>query len=397
MNDEVLILEPLKDEKVDTGYQPNFSWSDKDEQNRELQAWGTEVLSQVDNEGYVVIPYPTMLCGLAKILGYDQVFLKEDPWRVRDALFRAGLGCAPDSMLERFSLKGRDNVVVYHAEQEVPGVKTRQYKKALLLIKFVTLMLPDLDTNELAKVGNLIDEWIKTPRYRKHLRGVLRWYNQRRRLLDARTKRGFRTIMGPEDMKKLSQQLLVVAADRVAALDAKAVYQLDRLLMMCGHAQGEVHSLLHRMQCGGLALQAHYGGTEALAPVWDMKNLAAIERETAAVQNLLSEVFNEETTKTSGTARATRTTKTDVPDVPNVPAVPAVPLNLALEAKILSQSSWSLNELETLCSENGKKMSVVLEEINDHAMDIVGDTVIDVDGEMAYVTTEYAQEMLKQE
>lgn len=395
MNDEVLILEPLNEEKVDTGYQPNFSLSSKEEQNRELQAWGADILSKADDEGYVTMPYPTMLCGLAKILGYDQLFLNEDPWRVRDALFRAGLGCAPDSMLERFSLKGRDNVVIYKAEQEVPAVKTRQYKKALLMVKFITLMLPELDAKELAKAGTLIDEWIKTPRYRKHLRAVMRWYNQRRRLLDARTKRIFRTIMGPDDMKHLSQQLLTMAAGRGAALDAKSVYQLDRLLVMCGHAEGEVHSLLHRIQCGALALQEHYGGTEALAPVWDMKNLEVIERETAAVQNLLSEVF----TGANEIPSPSSTPSSSCPPSSSCESSSSCtkPIPTSLETEILSQPQWQLSELEGLCSERGKKMSVILEEINDHAMDVVGDTVIDIDGDMAYVTTEYAQQLLKQE
>lgn len=56
MNDEVLILEPLKDEKVDTGYQPNFSWSDKDEQNRELQAWAQKSLARLTMKAMWLCP-----------------------------------------------------------------------------------------------------------------------------------------------------------------------------------------------------------------------------------------------------------------------------------------------------------------------------------------------------
>ncbi len=379
MSQEQLILEPLIDAPVGNGYRPDFSMPDRAAEDLQLQAWAKDLLCKADSEGYALVPYVEMLKSMGKIVGYDYVFLKEDPWRVRDTLFRAGLGAAPDSMIEKFSLKGRDNVVLYQANQEVPTIRTRQYKKALILVKFATLMLPDLDASELAHTGLLIDEWIKTPRYRKHLRGVLRWYNQRRRLLDARTKRVFSTIMESNDCKLLSQQLLALAAMRGANLSAKSIFQLDRMLVLCGHGEGDVHSLLHRIQCGGMALQEHYGGTEALAQTWDSTNLSIVERETAAVQSLLSSVF-EQDIEEEGQAVSTSKEPSDN-DL------------TTLMRQILSREEWPLSELDKICATSGKSAAVVLEEINDKAIEIVGDTAIDIDGDKAYVTTAYSNQL----
>ncbi len=400
MNDETMILEPLVDAPINNGYRPNFSLISKQEKDAQLRDWAKDLMADADAEGNVLLPYSTMLAGLAKILGYHQVFLHDDPWRLRDALFRAGLGAAPDGVLERFSLKGHDNVVLYPADQEVPGVKTRQYKKALMLVKFATLMLPDLDEGEMKRIGTMIDQWVRAPRYRRHLRALLRWYNQRRRLLDARTKRMFRTIMGPDDMAQLSQQLLSIAAARGAALDAKAVYQLDRLLVLCGHAPGEVHSLLHRMQCGQRSIAEHYGAPETVAPIFDMSHLALIEKETQQVQALLSDYLSDAEEHREEALADSNAIIEPIPEsalhphpgsISTVPQ-PSIP---QLWKKILEKEVWPLSALESLCAAEGMKMSVVLEQINDRAMDEVGDTIIDIEGDNAYVTQDYVSEFIK--
>lgn len=383
MDNEIIILNPLDDKPVETGYVPNFSIPTKENreaEERRLHQWAENLLKNADEGGYATISYPDLLHQMSDIINYDYAFLKEDPWRVKNTLRTAGVGAAPDSALEKFNLKTRDKIIIYRAPEEIPMVKTRQYKKAVLLVKFLTLMLPELSANELTQAENLIDQWVKATRFRRHIYGLMRWYNQRRRLLDARTKKMAQAILTNEDKVQLANQLLAMAANRGATLEPKSIYQLDRLLQFCDYQPGEVHSLLHRWQCGNHVLAEHTSNfnTEALAPVMNIRLISEIESQTEQVQTLLAEVMEKETEDSDITSN-------------KISSYPPLMIDL------LEKPLWTEKELNELCELKGLKLGPTLEAINDYAIEKIGDTIVEMEGDTAYVTTEYREALVDQE
>ncbi|MCC8112677.1 MAG: hypothetical protein LIP03_01540 [Bacteroidales bacterium] len=368
MDDETLILMPLEDEPLpgNAPAAPLTMASMEEQPDIELHNWRTQVLAHADKEGYAILPYPEVIAALEKATPNTFDFLMENGWRVSDLLHKVGLVAAPDNFLERFRLKLTDKVVLYASDEDAPIIRTRQYKKGMIFLKFATLAFTAMTPQELEVVEATIDHYVKAPRYRKHLRGMLRWYNERRRLLDSRTKRIASEILTEVDRVTMANGLLDIAAMQGAALTPRSVHQLDRLLQLLGHGPGEVHSLLHRHHVGqGFTATPTTG--ELLPVKIDTQALRDIEKETKEVQSLLAEVFEKE----------------EEPQKASGPQLP--PLLIPL----LEKEEWDMAEVEALCQKLGLKPMAALEAVNDYASEKLGDTIADLDGSTLYVTTDY--------
>lgn len=271
-----------------------------------------------------------------------------------------GLNLVPDPFLERFRLKPDTPVVVYEAPEAPPVIRTRPYKRAMLLVRLATLCLAPLTDAEAARLAAMADGWVRAPRYRRHIHAMIAWYRLRRRALDRRTRSEITSLLGPADTPRMADDLLALASARGHTLTAKSLWQLDRILTIMGYPQGQVHTLLHRA-CGGAGAPA----------------LATVQAETHRVQALLSRVFGQEE---------------KVEDMPQPQATPTSELAPdPFLATLLSREVWTLDELAPHA--DGKPLRAV-EEANDRAFDLLGDTVADVEGSSVYVTTAYAPQLL---
>ncbi|MCC8037256.1 MAG: hypothetical protein LIP02_03850 [Bacteroidales bacterium] len=356
------------------------------------------MLSECDAQGYSLMNYGDFLERLSRHSGMSVPFLLDNQWAVKNYLDQAQLAAAPDWYLERRTLRKTDSVVLYGTREVPPLIRQRPYKKALTLIKFATLALPGLTATELISLGNMIDIWVKTPRYRAHLKAIARWFNHRRRMLDARTKRMAVEILTSEDRQLMTSQLLQLATARGHALAPKSISQLDRILQLLGYAPGEVHSLLHRHASAQPGMAAALSGrNSACASAWadrssmapdkecnilDPVTLQAIEAPTEKAQLLLAEVFEEKSPEHS-----------EISEIPETPEIsensensenPAASLLHALMAR----SEWTRDEIAPW-SAAWPTVDLALEAVNDLAMERVGDTVVEIDGPTIHVTTEY--------
>ena len=111
-------------------------------------------------------------------------------------------------------------------------------------------------------------------------------------------------------------------------------------------------------------------------PLLDNAKLTALQEQTKAAQAMLAEIFIQE--------------EEHVQDV--VPQPDLNPLKEILD-KLLTKEQWTRNELEGLVGPD-VMIGNLLEQINDYAYSIVSDIVVEEDGDIIYVTTEYKEQLI---
>ena len=112
---------------------------------------------------------------------------------------------------------------------------------------------------------------------------------------------------------------------------------------------------------------------EALVTI-DQNKLCKVKQDTHVAQSFLSDIFDdveqEIIVKTAGFEHK------------------------AILVEILSKESWEREDLSNLCKQKGYILGSLLEEINDYSYSKVDDVVIEDDGNVLYVNTEYKKELL---
>ncbi len=367
MTDDSLILTPLLDAPL-VPSAPVQKTTEAKSDEETFRALLQPALSAADSAGYAPMRWGQLLEATAEAFAATPEMLADSPWLVRRYLLRIGLACAPDAMLERRKLKPEDWVILYPTAVDPPLVRTRTYKKALLYVKFLTLVLPDLSEPELEEAAHMIGTWVKNERYRIHLGALMRWFGRRRRLLDARTARTAREILTSEDSARMLTALALACGRRGPLLPPASLVKLEKVARLLGAPEPDPHALIHRALCGQpLIPQAPAEGNSLIDP----GRLDEVAASTSQAQAMLSEVFaeSEETTVAQPQSDS-----------------PSDFLSL-----LLSRPEWTMAELEQAW---GSPPGRDLEKANDLAMERVGDTVADREGDTIYVTEEYKESLL---
>lgn len=112
-------------------------------------------------------------------------------------------------------------------------------------------------------------------------------------------------------------------------------------------------------------------------PLLDLNKLAALQDETKVAQAMLAEIFVQE--------------EEQVPDV--VPQQSDLYPLIEILAKLLTKEQWTRNELEGLVGPH-VMIGNLLEQINDYAYSKINDIVVEEDGDIIYVTTEYKEQLI---
>ena len=111
-------------------------------------------------------------------------------------------------------------------------------------------------------------------------------------------------------------------------------------------------------------------------PLLDKGKLATLQEQTKAAQAMLAEIFIQE--------------EEQVPDV--VPQPDLNPLTDIL-VELLTKEQWTRNELKELVGPD-VMIGNLLEQINDYAYFKINDIVLEEDGDIIYVTTEYKGQLI---
>lgn len=111
-------------------------------------------------------------------------------------------------------------------------------------------------------------------------------------------------------------------------------------------------------------------------PLLDKGKLATLQEQTKAAQAMLAEIFIQE--------------EEQVLDV--VPQSDINPLTGIL-VELLTKERWTRNELQELVGPD-VMLGNLLEQINDYAYSKINDIVVEEDGDIIYVTTEYKEQLI---
>lgn len=111
-------------------------------------------------------------------------------------------------------------------------------------------------------------------------------------------------------------------------------------------------------------------------PLLDKGKLATLQEQTEAAQAMLAEIFIQEDEQ--------------VLDV--VPQSDINPLTGIL-VELLTKERWTRNELQELVGPD-VMLGNLLEQINDYAYSKINDIVVEEDGDIIYVTTEYKEQLI---
>lgn len=111
-------------------------------------------------------------------------------------------------------------------------------------------------------------------------------------------------------------------------------------------------------------------------PLLDKGKLATLQEQTKAAQAMLAEIFIQE--------------EEQVLDI--VPQSDINPLTDIL-VELLTKERWTRNELKELVGPD-VMLGNLLEQINDFAYSKINDIVVEEDGDIIYVTTEYKEQLI---
>lgn len=108
----------------------------------------------------------------------------------------------------------------------------------------------------------------------------------------------------------------------------------------------------------------------------DKVKLATLQEQTKAAQAMLAEIFIQE--------------EEQVQDVVSQPDLNPI---IGILGKLLTKEQWTRTELEELVGPD-VMLGNLLEQINDFAYSKINDIVVEEDGDIIYVTTEYKEQLI---
>ena len=111
-------------------------------------------------------------------------------------------------------------------------------------------------------------------------------------------------------------------------------------------------------------------------PLLDPTKLAALQDQTKAAQAMLAEIFVQEDESVQEPVH-----KTDISHL------------MEILGKLLTKEQWTRKELAELVGPD-VMLGNLLEQINDYAYSKINDIVLEEDGDIIYVTTEYKEQLI---
>ena len=110
-------------------------------------------------------------------------------------------------------------------------------------------------------------------------------------------------------------------------------------------------------------------------PLLDPNKLAVLQDQTKAAQEMLAEIFIQEEREQ------------------DLVLQPAINPHIEVLGKLLTKEQWTRNELAELVGPD-VMLGNLLEQINDYAYSKINDIVVEEDGVIIYVTTEYKEQLI---
>lgn len=286
------------------------------------------------------------------------------------------LVCSYDYTMD-LKLKMDDYLAIYRNQyDELPARGTLRI--ALYLVSWMM-------TADKVKDSDLIviDRWLENYSDKKNFgvpaKALLRWLTSKKLSLTSKRKlKAAALAKSARRRQEFVDLLLEVMSDPNIATPKRmkrmaTIYELMRL------DPANIHSDMHRLTTGGRQTKAKSNAKGAKTTKLDKTLLKEIKKSTKKAQEMLADVFADETPQ---------------PEAPAMPQdVKTVNPMSQLISKLLEKSEWSRSEFEALSKEIGLTAGAALEQLNDLSYDTVGEAIAEDDGDTISVDLDVAQEM----
>lgn len=340
-------------------------------------------------------------------------------------LSRHGLGLEPDVRLGGPAFSTTSKVVTFRTGKDVqPQSATPAYSGAATLLHLATAVAAAdghvSPEEQEALVQHLERALDLTPGERVRLESHMRWLAATGVKLTGLTKRV--EVLSLQQRGSIGDLLVAVAAaDGVISPDE--VTSLSKIFKLLGLDPADVHSRLHALLAGGRPAPATKpvtvreagepdpgypitapgaGAAPETEPTFTLNRdvIEAKFAETAAVGALLADIFKEDdpdqgpATRSPGTADVVNAAEP-------VAATPTAAMFDGLDAahsaflqSLLGQSTWSRGEIEELAEEHNLMPDGALDTINEFALDLAGEPLLEEDIPDTFSVNDYARKEL---
>lgn len=340
-------------------------------------------------------------------------------------LARHGLGLEPDVRLGGPAITIASKVVTFRTGEDAqPQTATPAYAGAATLLHLATAVAsadghvsPEEQQQLVEHLERALD---LTPGERARLEAHMRWLASTGVKLTGLTKRV--EALSAQQQAGIGDLLVAVAAAD-GVISPGEVTSLSKIFKLLGLDPAEVHSRLHVFLAGGRPVSATKPVTvreagvpdpgfpisaPGLAPTEPAEESFALNdeviqakfAETAAVGALLADIFNEDEPEAAAAPSVTgiHTEHSAVLQPPAEPAAPAFDGLNAAHSKfvraLLTQGSWSRGEIEELAEEHNLMPDGAVDTINEFALDVSGEPLLEEDDPDTFIINDYVREEL---
>lgn len=304
-----------------------------------------------------------------------------------------GYGIAPDYRVHGFRFKKFEKCVLFTKTRKSPIETDFRYKRMLATIK-MSIILAQADNEITAIEQEFILQYVKSqiinPTQFKYLLAYFEFSKLTKQIYT-----GFKQY--PLLFTKQSIEELLNFLIKLACIDnevnGKEIDAIKKIMSYFDADCEGIHSKIHRIFTGEdsapITIATESGARNYTIPApneyipefsIDTIKLLQIEKDTVKSKIILSEIFASDEEDKEYT-----------------------PININQHTKLieileilLAQESWSRVEVERLCTQHSMMVGSVLESINDYSYSVVGDAVVEDNGETICITTQYKEQLICQ-
>ena len=311
------------------------------------------------------------------------------------ALSRLKLSIVPLLGFDKKRLNFDSHCIIYKSSESMPTTSKEQNDKLNALAKLIAIVVhtDSLQTNDVNKITTFLSDHNISSRVITHILYSVSWLSLKKQSLDKTSK----NIIGEwsEEYKNEVTSLLIslsyingiVSSDRINACKA--------ILSALGKDGDSIHSAIHRMITDDdefATIEIKKGATKYKIPnlsdvehspsrniaTIDPHRLSALKTETQTAQELLTSIFVDDS-------------ENEVSHITNTHEVWRNILYV-----LTQKAEWSRTDVDKMCNEQGELLGSILEQINDYSYEAIGDAIVEDNGDVIFVNTDYVNELFNE-
>ena len=350
----------------------------------------------------------------------DDLVHKRLLYNMMTGMNRLGYGFVPDFRYGHRRLAFNEPCVVYRTSVNPNAGIPESVHTAELFLKLLAITMngqyPSQADFEFIKKSIATLE--PAAKHHPHLMAFILWQVQKKQPYDKKTKD--EVLVLPQETKRVFLNMLVESVSAAGSIDDSRIEALKKILPTLDMNPDMIHALLHQsltddafalIDDGFAVIEAAQVGTEysipqpkaapdPSPPFLDERKLAELKAHTQEAQELLADIFADETEPQEVGVQPGQTTpehggseleKSDVDPNPSQ----SDPL-IEILRRLLENDTWRRDEVQEILGP-GVMMGSALEKINDYSYSVVDDAVIEDADEYIYVATEYAEQLTPDE